>query len=131
MDGFRGTDVNTGLAIDTHVLVNLRFLVLYRNCRCWTFIHAGFTGGAFFFIDDCYQNRSLHRIYTTKDKKGFRYSHVGYCLLSPRTSFMPYKPGFLPITQRVARSAPLAKTERSYARCESSMVSKFFENITL
>jgi len=69
MYGFRRADVNTGLAVDAHVLVNLRFLVIYGYCRCRTFIHAGFTGCTFFFIDDCYQNPSLLHIYTTKDKK--------------------------------------------------------------
>jgi hypothetical protein len=60
MDGFRGADVNTGLAIRTHVLVDFCLLILNRDCRCRTFIHAGFTTGTFLFIDNSDQNSSLH-----------------------------------------------------------------------
>lgn len=67
--------------------------------------------------------RTVPNPWKTQNKKNY--------FLRPSTSLIPYTPGFFPTTHRVARSAPLAKTERSYARCESSIVSKFLENMTL
>ena len=112
-NGFGRADIYTGLAVDTHVLVNFCLFFIDRDCRCRTFIHAGFTTGTFFFVNDCHQNGHSSVYVSQNTKKGFRYVHDGYIFLRSRTSFMLYMPGFLPTTQRVARSAPLAKTARS------------------
>jgi len=112
-NGFGRADINTGLTVDTHVLVNFCLFFIDRDCRCRTFIHAGFTTGTFFFVYDCHQNGHSTVYVSQNTKKGFRYVHDGHVFLRLRTSFMPYMPGFLPTTQRVARSAPLAKTARS------------------
>jgi len=55
MDSFGRADIDTGLAVNAHVLVDLCLLVLHGDCRCGTFTHAGFTPGTFIGINDCYQ----------------------------------------------------------------------------
>ena len=55
MNSFRGTHVNTCLAINAHVLVNLGFFILQGDCRCGTFVHAGFASGALILVNNCYQ----------------------------------------------------------------------------
>jgi hypothetical protein len=55
MDGFGRADIHTGLAVDTHVLVDLCLVILQGDCRCGTFAHAGFTSGTLIVVNDCYQ----------------------------------------------------------------------------
>jgi len=170
MNGFRRADINAGLAVDTHVLIDLCLVILHCDGRCRTFTHTGFASGTLGIVNDCYQLVHSTVILGKRQKKGFditvpnfsgflrsmrrnplanntrnrattskcerfripgKYKIKKNYFLRPSTSLIPYTPGFFPTTHRVARSAPLAKTERSYARCESSIVSKFLENMTL
>jgi len=55
MDGFGRADIDTGLAVNAHVLVDFCLLILHGNCRCGTFAHAGFTSGTLIVVNDCYQ----------------------------------------------------------------------------
>lgn len=68
---FRRADVNAGLAVHTHILVNFCLLILQGNCRCRTFTHAGFASGTFLFVNDCYQLVHSSVYVTGKRKKGF------------------------------------------------------------
>lgn len=72
MNGFGRTDINTGLAINTHVLVHFGLFVFHGDCRCRAFTHAGFASGTLGNIYDCYQ--LVHSIVYVlqKTKKGFR-----------------------------------------------------------
>ena len=69
MNSFRRADVNTGLAVNTQILVNFCFFIVHCYCRCGTFIHAGFTTSTLFFVNDCNQKGSLQRICITNYKK--------------------------------------------------------------
>jgi hypothetical protein len=57
---FRGTDVNTGFAIYTHVLIDFRLFVLDCYSRCRALTDAGLTPSAFILIYYCYHHHSLH-----------------------------------------------------------------------
>jgi len=57
---FRGTDVNTGFAVYTHILVDFRLFVLHCNRRCRAFTDTGLTPGAFILVHYCY-----HTIHST------------------------------------------------------------------
>jgi hypothetical protein len=54
-DGFGRADVNAGLAVDTHILIDFCLVIIHGDCRCGTFAHAGFTSGTFIVVNDCYQ----------------------------------------------------------------------------
>jgi len=68
-NGFRWTDVNTGLAVNAHFPVDFRFFVLYPDSRSGALTYACLASGTFTGINDCNQFVSLHRIYWGKDKK--------------------------------------------------------------
>ena len=55
MNRFGRADVDTGLAVNTHVLVDFCLFIVHGNCRCGTFAHAGFTSGTLIVVNDCYQ----------------------------------------------------------------------------
>ena len=55
MNCFGRADVDTGLAIHTHVFVHFCFLTINGDCGCGTFAHAGFTSGTLIVVNDCYQ----------------------------------------------------------------------------
>ena len=61
MDGFRRAHINTGLAINAHILVNLCFFILQRDRGRRTFIYTRFAPGTFCDINNCYQ--IIHSIY--------------------------------------------------------------------
>jgi hypothetical protein len=61
MNSFRRADVNTGLAVYTHILVNFRLFVLYRDRRRRAFADTGLTPGAFFLVHYCY-----HKVHSTR-----------------------------------------------------------------
>ena len=72
MNGFGRTDIDTGLAVNAHVLVHFGLFVFHGDCRCRAFTHAGFASGTLGNINDCYQ--LVHSIVYVlqKTKKGFR-----------------------------------------------------------
>ncbi len=53
--GFRGADIDTGLAVNAHVLVNFCLIIIEGDCRCGTFAHAGFASGTLIVVNNCYQ----------------------------------------------------------------------------
>jgi hypothetical protein len=79
MNGFSWTDIDTGLAVNAHVLIHFGLIIFHGDCRCRTFAHAGFASGTLIEIYDCYQ--LVHSIVyiLQKTKNRFRlYSR--YCL---------------------------------------------------
>jgi hypothetical protein len=72
MNGFCRTDIHTGLAVNTHILVHFGLFIFHGDCRCRAFTHAGFASGTLGNINDCYQ--LVHSIVYVlqKTKKGFR-----------------------------------------------------------
>ena len=63
--------VNTGLAIDTHILVHFCLVILHCNCRRGAFTYAGFASGAFTVVNDSYQLVHSILYIGQKTKKGF------------------------------------------------------------
>jgi hypothetical protein len=55
MDRFGRAGVHTGLAVDTHVLVDFCLVILHGDGRCGTFAHAGLAPGTLIVVNDCYQ----------------------------------------------------------------------------
>ena len=55
MNCFRRAGVDTGLAVNAHVLVHFCLVVLHGDCRRGTFAHAGFTSGTLIVVDNSYQ----------------------------------------------------------------------------
>jgi hypothetical protein len=55
MNCFCRTNVDTGLAVDTHILVNFCLVILHGDCRSGAFTHAGFASGTFTVVNDSYQ----------------------------------------------------------------------------
>lgn len=52
MDCFGRADIDTGLAVHAHVLVNLGLLVLHGNGGCRAFAHAGLAPGTFLLVNN-------------------------------------------------------------------------------
>jgi len=80
MDSFCRADVDTGLTINAHILIDLCLIVLYRNGRCWTLIHAGLTSGTLIVVNDRYQLVHSTVIFGEKTKKVFRCYRTAYPL---------------------------------------------------
>ena len=74
MDGFDGTYIYAGLAVNAHILVHFCLLIFHGDCRCRAFAHTGFASGTLLEINDSYQ--LVHSIVyvSQKTKKGFRLS---------------------------------------------------------
>ena len=72
MDCFCRADIDAGLAVDAHILVDFRLVILHRDGRRRTFAYTGFTSGTLTVVNDCCQIYTLHRYIGEKTKKGFR-----------------------------------------------------------
>ena len=59
-NSFRWTDVDTGLAVKAHFLVDFCFFILYGDCRRGAFIYAGLASGTSIGVNDC--NQLIHSI---------------------------------------------------------------------
>jgi hypothetical protein len=72
VNGFSRADIDTGLAVNAHVLVHFGFFLFHGNCRSGAFTHARFASGTLIEINDSYQ--LVHSIVyvSQKTKKGFR-----------------------------------------------------------
>ncbi len=77
MDSFCRADINTGLAVYAHILVNFCLFVLHGDCRCRAFAHAGFASGTFIGVNYC--NQLVHSIVYVlqKTKNRFLSAHNG------------------------------------------------------
>jgi hypothetical protein len=56
MNCFGRADVDTGLAVHAHVLVDFCLVVLHGNRGCRAFAYAGLASGAFLLINNSYHN---------------------------------------------------------------------------
>ncbi len=91
MDSFGWADIDTGLAVHTHILVNFCFFIIHGNCRCGTFIHTCFASGTFLGINNCYHSLYSTVIFCERQKIGFviEPGEISGYFPNSRTSFMP------------------------------------------
>jgi len=80
VDSFCRADIDTGLAVHAHILVNFCLFVLHGDCRCRAFAHAGFTSGTFIGVNNCYQLVSSIVYVSQKTKNRFLYGPAGVFL---------------------------------------------------
>ncbi|WML66640.1 MAG: hypothetical protein METHP_00083 [Methanoregula sp. SKADARSKE-2] len=71
-DRFSGAGIDTGLAIDAHILVDFCLVIFHGDCRSRAFTHAGLTSGTLSVVNDCYQLVHSTLYVGERRKKGFR-----------------------------------------------------------
>lgn len=77
MNCFGRADINTGLAVNAHILVNLCLALFHGDCRCRALTHTGFASGTLFWINDCYQLVHSVLYVSATTKKAFLLQHTG------------------------------------------------------
>ena len=75
VDGFGGTDIYAGLAVNAHILIHFCLLVFHGDCRCRAFAHTGFASGTLFEINDSYQlfHSIVYVLHKTKKRVSIEY----------------------------------------------------------